>query len=118
VFSLADKLHPQSDISLKNNSTADEVKNDAYNLGDVISGFQGGLVCWLYWIFNLFYSTAGKYKIQPIKQLIKQGVGELLLLKFIHLMYKLCTFINTQACQRISWKCNMIVANSCSHKHF
>ena len=33
-------------------------------------------------------------------------------------MYKLCTFINTQACQRISWKCNMIVANLCSHKHF
>jgi hypothetical protein len=48
VFSLADKLRPQSDISLKNNSTADEVKNDAYNLGDVISSLQSGLVCWLY----------------------------------------------------------------------
>ena len=37
---MADKLHPQSDISLKNISTTDEVKNDAYNLGDEISSFD------------------------------------------------------------------------------
>ena len=37
---MADKLHQQSDISLKNISTTDEVKNDAYYLGDEISSYD------------------------------------------------------------------------------
>ena len=31
----------------RTSSTTDEVKKDAHNLGDVISSFQRGLVCWL-----------------------------------------------------------------------